>query len=230
MDLKSTGVQAPWGFESLALRHYFVPGRMFVNPAFDYLLIGGGLSLIVGLIAYANGLGFTRHGIPLILLLGNFAHFAASTVRLYTKPGAITMWPFLTLGFPFVTLAAFTALLMAGETPVNLLFALFLVWSPFHYSAQTYGLSVMYAMRSGATLDVVDKRLLRLACLLPFALAYVLFVLWPNFYESFGFEHRLTAEAVVATINTHHFIVDAYIWKLRKDAGNRSVVEVPVPA
>lgn len=65
---------------------------------------------------------------------------------------------------------------------------------------------------------------------LSIVLAYALFVLWPNFYESFGFEHRLTAEAVVATINIHHFIVDAYIWKLRKDAGNRSVVEVPVPA
>lgn len=342
---------------SLALR-YFVPGRMFVSPAFDYLLIGGGLSLIVGLVAYANGLGFTRHGIPLILLLGNFAHFAASTVRLYTKPSAVKAWPFLTLGLPFVTLAAFTALLIAGETAVKLLFALFLVWSPFHYSAQTYGLSVMYAMRSGVTLGDVDKRLLRLACLLPFfwavlrpqggfgmalrhlgyvdfpvleqmrvsvsgalstlslatpllvfawlatskrvrlpaisfmiiatnaiwwtlfnyinaffwasvfhgvqylaiatyfhvrdrerrpenrrgwiyhssvfyglsiVLAYVLFVLWPNFYESFGFEHRLTAEAVVATINVHHFIVDAYIWKLRKDPGNRTVVDVPVP-
>ena len=34
-------------------------------------------------------------------------------------------WPFRTLGLPFVTCAAFTARLFAGETAVELLFAVF---------------------------------------------------------------------------------------------------------
>jgi hypothetical protein len=37
---------------------------------------------------------------------------------------------------------------------------------------------------------------------------------------------------VVAAINIHHFIVDAYIWRLKPGDRNRQIVEdrVPVPA
>ena len=39
-----------------------------------------------------------------IFLLFNFAHFASSTVRLYTKPGASSRHWFLAYGFPLVAL------------------------------------------------------------------------------------------------------------------------------
>src|SRR5262249_2759761 len=48
------------------------------------------------------------------------------------------------------------------------LLALFLVWSPYHYSRQAYGLSVMYAYRSGGELEAAGKRLILWVCLLPF--------------------------------------------------------------
>jgi len=37
---------------------------------------------------------------------------------------------------------------------------------------------------------------------------------------------------VVAVINIHHFIVDAFIWRLKKTDSNRKIVESasPVPA
>jgi len=31
----------------------------------------------------------------------------------------------------------------------------------------------------------------------------------------------------VAVINIHHFIVDAFIWKLRRDPNYKNVVDVP---
>jgi hypothetical protein len=39
-----------------------------------------------------------------------------------------------------------------------------------------------------------------------------------------GFDGSLTAQLTVAVINIHHFVVDAYIWKLRQAPNYRVVV------
>jgi hypothetical protein len=151
-------------------------GRCFVHPVFDYALIGGGLSLIVTPIAvlypgYAEAIGFTT--LAYLILFSNSAHFAASTVRLYTKPGAFETWPLLTMTVPLVSLALLvTSLLLPAEISRHAL-ALTLTWSPYHYAAQAYGLAVVYAYRSGCRLSAVDKRLLWATSLLPFCFVVV---------------------------------------------------------
>src|SRR6267378_2635490 len=79
-------------------------GRCFVHPLLDYLLIGGGLSLLVTAIVVLTpmrsellGTGAAMAG---IVLFSNGAHFAASTVRLYSKPGAAGSMPFLSKVVP----------------------------------------------------------------------------------------------------------------------------------
>ena len=66
-------------------------GRTFVGPVFDYLLIGGGLSLVVSVAVLKfpriEGGLITAATLAYITLFCNSAHFAASTVRLYTKQG-----------------------------------------------------------------------------------------------------------------------------------------------
>ncbi len=60
-------------------------------------------------------------------------------------------------------------------------------------------------------------------------LGFGLFHGWPHVYVWAG---RGLAESMlltVATINLHHFIVDAYIWRLRKDP-NRTVMMEARPA
>ena len=116
-------------------------GRCFVHPAFDYLLIGGGLSLLVTLFVFAAGLQFVNESrLVWILLLVNSAHFASSTVRLYMKPGAVGDWPILTLVFPLVALAMVTLCIYAPTTLGSHLQALYLTWSPYHYAAQASAL------------------------------------------------------------------------------------------
>jgi hypothetical protein len=330
-------------------------GRTFVHPAFDLAFIGGGLSLVFGVLAYAGGLRFTMADLSLVLLFGNFAHFASSTVRLYSKPGAVQTLPrSLTLWLPIAIVALFTGVLLYAGWLVRYVFAVFVIWSPYHYSAQTYGLAMMYAYRSECSLSDAQKRGLWWACLVPFLwsllrpdagvapilhglgfrsvptlehlrwgvslllsaaalatpvvviavlrareritlplisvmiimtnaiwwtffnyinamwwaaifhgvqylaivtifhvkertraetnrfgplvhavsfygacvlLAYVLFVLWPDTYVWAGFDPALTPQLTVAVINIHHFIVDAYIWRLRKDPNYRTVVD-----
>ena len=65
------------------------------------------------------------------------------------------------------------------------------------------------------------------ACL---ALGYALFQLWPRAYVLAGVGYAQSYLLVVAVINIHHFIVDAYIWRLRRDPGYAAVAGAPRPA
>lgn len=334
-------------------------GRAFVHPVFDYLVIGGGLSLIIGALVLAKGvnLGLEQNLFAVLLIVSNGAHFAASSVRLYTRPGAVRSRPFLTLAFPVIAIAVGSAAIIVREPAGLLLFALYGIWVPYHYSAQAYGLSAMYAYRSGASLDESQRQLLRGACFVPFAwgllqpqggaaqvvryagladvagleplraaasmvlallvfaaplavfarltrrdgialplicllipvsnavwwtlftpmdaflwatvfhgaqylaivlifhvrdrtrrsgrpdrwrahalgfyaicvaIGYVLFHVWPHAYALGGFNLGKSMLLVTAVVNIHHFVVDAYIWKLRHDPNYRTVVEEPV--
>jgi len=56
-------------------------------------------------------------------------------------------------------------------------------------------------------------------------LAYALFLVLPRAYVALGYGPVESVLVVVAAINIHHFIVDAYIWRLRKADPNRSIVD-----
>lgn len=149
-------------------------GRCFVNLLVDYLFVGGAITVPVFIAVYffpwltpTSGLITLRS-----FLLINGVHFAASTLRLYTKPGAKREHPFLSWGFPFVCLAAAGLGLYSPLVGRNI-GALYFTWSPYHYAAQTYGLAVMYAMRSGARLDKRDKTQMWWVCLLPFLYSFI---------------------------------------------------------
>jgi hypothetical protein len=341
-------------------------GRTFVHPVFDYLVIGGGLSLPVALFVITYGvsvggpalLGAPAGMLAALVFVSNNAHFAASSLRLYTRPDAVRHWPVLTLGLPLVALGVASAAIALPEPAGFALWILFQVWVPYHYSAQAYGLSAMYAYRSGSELGDGERRLLRWACLMPFvwsllqlkgptgqilghfgyadlplagplregtstvlaatalvlpvaaffylarrrglrlpaisllivatnaiwwvmlmpidaffwatvfhglqylaivtvfhvkermrdaapegatargpvfhavvfyaanvAIGYALFELWPHLYALAGLNLQKSVLLVAAVINVHHFVVDAYIWKLRRDPNYRTVVE-----
>lgn len=151
-------------------------GRAFVHPLFDLLVIGSLLSLALTPLflwsEQAPELGQRLQLLlPFLVLVSNSSHFAASTVRLYTKPGASREMRFLTMGFPLLTIALATLTIAFAEALAAPLQMLYLTWSPYHYAAQAYGLGLMYAYRSGCALGTGEKRVLRLACLLPFGAA-----------------------------------------------------------
>lgn len=331
-----------------------IRGRYFVNPAFDYLVIGGALSLLVTAIVATRPAGasvFSDSAMGTIVLFSNAAHFAASTVRLYTKPGAAAAMPFLSRILPGIAILIMTLGVAWASNVGNFLNLVYLTWSPYHYGAQAYGLSVMYSYRSGCMLKPLDKRLLWWVSMIPFfymaphvlntglpesvralfpdlapyrsviravvvpaglllpvvlyarvwrgsggpmplislltvvtnglwffvldpmqafvwatifhglqylaiviifdvrdrmalpgntygrtfhalwfygmslGLGYVLFMLLPLAYRILGFDYANGQLASIAVINIHHFIVDAYIWRLGKGDGNRRIVE-----
>ena len=147
-------------------------GNPFVHPLFDYLLIGGGLSLIVTVVVVWQPWLYEieRVGRPVAyaILFTNSAHFAASTIRLYAKPGTRESLPFLTLVFPLVAFAVMTLCLFQTDRLGTHLTSLYLTWSPYHYAAQAYGIAVIYSVRSGCLLSLRNKRLLWWVAMLPF--------------------------------------------------------------
>jgi hypothetical protein len=153
-------------------------GRCFVSPTFDALLIGGGLSLAATALVASSPvvqewLAVDDSAFPWILLVCQFAHFGASTVRLYTKPGARQRWPFLTLGFPLLSLGVLPFAIWQATLLGPHLTKLYLTWSPYHYAAQTYGLSLMYAYRSGCSVGAREKSLWWYVALCPFLLNFL---------------------------------------------------------
>lgn len=146
-------------------------GRTFLSPAFDYLLIGGGLSLLVVVILLLVPSGYelvTAETLPYFFLLCNSAHFASSTVRLYTKPGACHSMPNVAMVLPLLAFLVLALCMFQADTLGPQLNAIYLTWSPFHYAAQAYGLSIMYCYRSGCLLGVHNKRLLWWVSMVPF--------------------------------------------------------------
>jgi hypothetical protein len=165
-------------------------GRPFVHPVFDYLLIGGGLSLLV-LADLKRGSAsvltpWLKHNLWTLVLFSNSAHFAASTVRLYTKPGSFKSLRFLTMGLPLVSLLVLGVVLFFSGALGPHLQGLYFTWSPYHYAAQAYGLSIMYAYRTGQSWGDGDKRWMRAACFIPFVHVFLkapgvgLDWLWPS--------------------------------------------------
>jgi hypothetical protein len=364
MVARIIGVEAPEGtlpyvsMIAVAPRAPFAtPGRFFIHPSFDYLLIAGGLSLLFGVGIWAADLHRALGPwLATLIIVANGAHFAASTVRLYTRPGVTKALPFLALGLPVIAVLVASAAIMLPEPLGLYLFSVYVVWSPYHYSAQAYGLAVMYGYRAGVALSDGAKRVVWIACLFPFVwtllqpqggvadvlrwwklsstgpvevarssassllvvitlvapvllmlflrqrhavslplisvvtiasnavwwtlfnffdaflwaavfhgvqylaivtifhvkdrlrdpantrgmswhagsfyvvclvLGYILFNVWPFAYSWAGYNLQKAALLTTAAINIHHFVVDAYIWRLRKDPNYRNVVEEP---
>jgi hypothetical protein len=302
---------------------------------------------------------FLAGALPALILFSNSAHFAASTVRLYTKPGAFRDLPLLTTVLPLATVLTLSLGIWSSEGVGRHLLALYLTWSPYHYARQAYGLAVMYCYRTECPLTTGEKRLLLATALAPFVyaffnasgagiewfvpataflnhptwyplradlvaglgiatfalpivlflylgsrrkalplvsllilvsngvwwvtlvymdafvwatifhglqylaitlvfharertaqpgnrrgalghaalfylwclpLGYLLFQVWPYAYRAVGFGWAESLLLTTAAINIHHFIVDAYIWRLRKDPNYRIVTGLPTAA
>jgi hypothetical protein len=146
-------------------------GKSFIHPVADYIMIGGAWSIIVIAAFLARpdlvaGMNTAAFGVLILLL--PVAHFAASTLRLYSKPSYYKEFPFLAFAFPVITLAVLSVCILSPTVTGRYLVALYLTWSPFHYAKQTYGLSLMYSYRSGVKLTDPEKRLVYWTCMMPF--------------------------------------------------------------
>jgi hypothetical protein len=132
--------------ESLSRSQYFV------NVWIDAAMIGG-ISIVFFLSAHlftdAGRTPALLESVAIASLFVNYPHFSATIYRLYQSPANIRQFPVTAIGVPVLIAAAVSASLWQPEVVAPYFVILFLIWSPFHYSGQTIGITMLYARRSG---------------------------------------------------------------------------------
>ena len=93
----------------------------------------------------------------LLAIVFNYPHFMATIYRAYHTREQFEKYKFFTLHLTLL-MAVTAVMLHASYRLVPWVFTLYICWSPWHYSGQNYGLLMMFARRSGATITPNERR------------------------------------------------------------------------
>ena len=158
-------------------------GVWLFGPAAD-LLFGCGL-LYALLFAALTGFGDSLRAaqsaylIPVLLVLVSLPHYGATLLRVYEQRSDRRRYALFTVWATLAVAAVFAASVYDAAIG-SLLLTLYVTWSPWHYTGQNYGLTVMFLRRAGIAVEPALKRWLHAS----FVLSYVLVFL--SFHESGG--------------------------------------------
>jgi hypothetical protein len=141
-----------------------VPPRSIwiARPWVDLLVGCGGWSLPLLAISYGLTGEAARQwssAFYTLALISNYPHYMATVYRAYGRSdrGAHRLYTVWGTG----ALVALGALAHVELTLLPLLFTAYIVWSPWHYTGQNYGLLVMFLKRAGLEITPIERRCLR---------------------------------------------------------------------
>jgi hypothetical protein len=124
----------------------------FVSAVGDFLLLGGA-SLVCFALTRLLADGVRT---PTVISLGatlswvvNWPHFAATNARLYGSRENLRQYPVTAVGALVLVVAGVVASLASPDVIAPWWVKLFMLWSPYHFSGQTVGLTLLYARRTG---------------------------------------------------------------------------------
>jgi hypothetical protein len=179
-------------------------------------------------------------GIEWVLPATVLDHPVVDSIRAHVLPWigassfALPTGLFLSFGLgkgPRMPLISFLAVLANGVWWVALPFMDAFVWATIFHGLQYLAIVTIFHVRERLRLAPNAAPWwshLAQFYLASLALGYLLFQVWPHFYVLAGFGFAESLLLVVAVINIHHFVVDAFIWRLRRDA-NYAVVRGAAP-
>jgi tetratricopeptide (TPR) repeat protein len=101
-------------------------------------------------------------GFYLLAIVFNYPHFMATIYRAYHTREDFEKYKFFTLHITLL-LAATAVVMHASPRLFPWVFTLYICWSPWHYTGQNYGLMMMFARRSGASVTPNERQWLHAA-------------------------------------------------------------------
>jgi len=137
--------------------------RYFVNAPFDFLVIGGASLIVYVLFLNDHALASSPHVVSLAILLSwfcNWPHFASTSYRLYRTKSNVRQYPLTATLVPVLMLGAVVASYASPGAVAPLFVKLYLLWSPYHFSAQTIGITLLYARRCGFDVNQLERKAL----------------------------------------------------------------------
>jgi len=153
----------------MPLAHAGSPSRWyFVHPWID-TLCAGGLSILVfaGAAAASSWFSTAGHSLPSALQVVvflqwiiNWPHFSATSYRLLRVPENRREFPLTTYLIPVLVGGAIVASLNSPAVVAPYFIKFFMLWSPYHFTAQSLGISLLYARRAGYDISAGERRAL----------------------------------------------------------------------
>ena len=146
--------------------------RYFVSAPIDALLIGGASLILYAVFRLRPGLAASPSVASLaatLVWVCNYPHFASTNYRLYHSKSSIAQYPLTSFATPVIMIAAVVGCYLSPNAVAPLFIKLYLLWSPYHFSGQTLGITMVYARRSGFVIDGWLRRSLTAFIFLTFA-------------------------------------------------------------
>lgn len=138
------------------------PRLYFVNPAVDFACIGGAsiLTFVVLALVYRAGAvqaTWLWTAAAVLTWVCNYPHFAATNLRLYQSKQNVSQYPMTAFVVPPLIVVGMAASFMQPNVVAPYFIKLFLLWSGYHYSGQSVGITLVYARRAGFALGRLER-------------------------------------------------------------------------
>lgn len=135
------------------------PSKYFVNAPVDFAAIG--LVSVVFFLLARFVIEFNQGTSALVAWYAawviNWPHFSATSFRLYGSRVNSGQYPVTAILTPILMIGGIAASVAAPATIAPAFVKLFLIWSPYHFSGQTIGLTLVYARRHGFTIGKAER-------------------------------------------------------------------------
>jgi hypothetical protein len=138
------------------------PHLYFVNPLVDFACIGGASILTFAVLAAVYRAGAVQAtwvwtAAAVLTWVCNYPHFAATNYRLYQSKQNVSQYPLTAFVVPPLLVVAMVFSFLMPNVVAPLFVKLFLLWSGYHYSGQSVGISLVYARRAGFALGRLER-------------------------------------------------------------------------
>ncbi len=151
----------------------------FVGPLVDTFFIGGA-SLLVFLFYRATLTGFAAGQISdsafaltgILVWVGNWPHFSATSYRLYESREHMNQFALTAYLIPVLIVLAAVACFVYPVSFAPYFVKLFVLWSPYHFSLQTLGITLIYARRANLRISPLARQALTVFVISSFLVQY----------------------------------------------------------
>ena len=146
------------------------------SPGIDLTFIAGGLTFALLPLCLFTSQSLTEQSFLFLLFFCNYPHYMATIYRVYGSRSQIERYRLFAVHFTaLMVLAAILGHVLRGPW-IKVLYTIYFTWSPFHYSGQNYGISLMYLRRGGVVPTPTDRWLLYVS----FIAAFLMDVVYMN--------------------------------------------------
>ena len=127
------------------------PESYFIGPKSDFFFIGGFSILVFPLLYLVSDWVYFSEFLTTVFfaqIIVNFPHFSATVFRLYRSKENVFNFPVTSFVLPVIILLITLAALISPAYFAAIFLMTYFLWSPYHFSGQSSGVTMVYARRN----------------------------------------------------------------------------------